>query len=355
MKKKYFLILFMFSAICFAQEYKPYKIKSGKIEYEVWKYKISSHYSNHNGEEKRWKEAMPYVVEIIDFYWDDYGDKTFEQNWIVAEPHGQQIPKIPNYELLTTKGKKYYFNYQDYTYREDPDHVRSECMERYNFYQLTGSWVKTVYGGYEKGEQNVLGKNCSYYQANEVLDLYIWKGLPLKEDTFKTNREGKRLNIESTRMATDIQTGLVFDKMMFDPIRIQPDRDFIRLNIDDIGEMIDADQNKLRQIDESGYEIREGDVILYVTSDYRLGKLRVLRIRRNEMNIRFVTYDSVGSIFNESSDLCIKNNFTCDLDGGTISKNRMYQQDFRYKFQDKPMLIPFPNYGFYLIKSSRKK
>jgi hypothetical protein len=214
--------------------------------------------------------------------------------------------------------------------------------------------VKAAYGGIEKGNAMILGRNVVHYQANVTMDIYTWKGLSLRTDTFETTHEGKRLRTESTRIATDIVTGLVFDSMMFDPVRIEQDNDFARLNMDDIGEIIDGEPNKIRQIDESGYEIREGDVILYVTSDYRLGKLKVLKTNKKSLNIKFVTYDSVGNVFRQSGNLSVKNNYTCDLDGGTASENRMYRQDFRYKNNKKPDLIPFQNLGFYLIRASRK-
>ena len=355
MKKHLFISFMLLCAATFAQDYKPYKIKSGKIEYEIWRYKTSSHYSNHNGQKKKWKEAVPYAAEIIEFYWDDFGDKTFEQSWIVADPQGREVPKTPDYEMLTTNGKRYYFNYQENTYREDPDYVRKECMERANFYQLTGSWVKTVYGGYAKGEQSVLGKKCSNYQANEVLDLCVWEGVPLKEMTYKTDRDGKRQFKETTKIAVSVQTGEIFDPMMFEPRRLQPDPDFIKLNMDDVMTMIDKNQNRLIPIDESGREIQEGDIILYVTSGYRLGKMQIKKIDGNTVHIRLVTFDSTGALYNSMSELPVKSGFACDLDNGTISDKRLYNRDFILKTANTPVLKSFPGCEFYLVKASRKE
>ena len=90
MKKTFFIFFFLIYAFSYTQEYKPYKLKSGKIEYELRKYKTHSHYTSENGEKSKWKESVPYVAEIIVYYWDDYGDKAFEESWEVADFAGNR-------------------------------------------------------------------------------------------------------------------------------------------------------------------------------------------------------------------------------------------------------------------------
>jgi hypothetical protein len=354
MKKTFFIFFLLTFLFSYAQEYKPYKLKSGKIEYELRKYKTHSHYTNDNGVKSQWKESVPYVAGIIVYYWDEYGDEAFEEYWEVADFAGNPVTETKEYEMLWKDGHHYYYNFKEGRYRDDPDNIRAECLERFQFYQITGSWVEAAYGGVKKGNTRVLGREAVHYEANDAMDIYTWKGLPLKTETFETTREGKRLKTESTRIATDIVTGLVFDRMMFDPVRMEQDNDFANLTMDEIGGIIDGNPDKIRQIDESGYEIREGDVILYVTSDINLGKMKVLKIRNDSVDIKFVTYDNTGNVISQSSDLPVRNNYTCDLDRGTASEDRMYRQEFRYKKNNRPELIPFPTLGFYLVKASRK-
>lgn len=355
MKKLPIVVLFflILNSILNAQEYHPYKIKSGKIEYELRKYKTHVHHSVTNGKEKNWNEEVPFVAEIIIFYWDDYGDKSFEESWEVADFSGRMISETKKYEMLTVNGKKYYYNFKDNSSKTYPDNIRQECMDRLNFYQITGSWVKAAYGGTEKGTARVLNRETVHYQANDALDIFTWKGVPLREDTFNTTREGKRLRLETKRIATDMIIGLEFDALMFDAERMKPDSSFMNLTYYDIGEYFDALPNKLRQIDESAYEIRKGDVILYVSSDMHLGKLKVLQITPQQLIIKYVTFAGDGSVLSQSAKLSIPNNFTCELDRGIVNEDKMYRQDFRYKFQNKPWIKPSPTLGFYLLKESR--
>ncbi len=336
-----------------AQEYHPYKIKSGKIEYELRKYKTHVHHSVNDGKESRWNEEVPYVAEIILFYWDDYGDKTFEESWKVADFSGSPIQEIKKYETLTSGGQKYKYNYQENNLRVYPDNIQQECMDRLNFYQVTGSWVQAAYGGMKKGTVKILDKEAIYYTASDALDIYTWKGIPLKEETFSVSGNRKRLKIKSTRIATGMEINIVFDALMFDPERMKPDSGFMNLTYADIGEYIDARPGKLRQINESGYEIRNGDVILYVSSDMHLGKLKILQITPKQMIIKYVTFAGDGSILSQAAKFPIPNNYTCELDWGIVNEDKMYRQDFRYKFQNKPLIKPFPALGFYLIKESR--
>lgn len=347
------LLIFFTLSVSHAQDYHPYQVKSGKIEYELRKYKTLYHHSINDGKERTWNEEKPYVAEIIVFYWDEFGDKTFEESWEVADYSGSRIPENKKYEILTSGGKKYYYNYHTNEYKVLPDNIRQECMKRLNFYKVTGSWVQAAYGGMKKGTERILGKETNYYQADKALDIYTWKGVPLKEETFKISSEGKRLSKGSTRIATFLKTGLGFDELVFDPERMQPDTAFMNMSLYDIGEYLDAMPGKLRQIGESGFKIREGDVILYVSSDMHLGKLKVLKITPRELTIKFVTFAGDGSVRSQSAKIAIPDNYTCDLDRGRISENRMYRQEFKYKYQNEPKLIPFPTLGFYLLKESR--
>ncbi len=337
-----------------AQEFKPYKVKSGKIEYELRKYTTHSHFSDNNREKSKWKEGVPYVAEIINYYWDDYGDVAFEESWEVAKFGGDPIPKKKKYEILWIDDHQYYYNFEENRLRDNPNTIRMDCRKRFQFYQVTGSWVETVYNTMKNGTSKILGKEAVYYKVNDAYDIYTWNGLVLKEETFATTKEGKRSRAERTRIATLIETDLEFDNMMFDRLRLENDRYFQTIDKDVVNSFIDGAQNRIWPIQESGFKLKEGDVILYVTSDAHIGKFKILKISKESLTIKYVTFDDYGDVFSQSSSLNIPSGFSCELDEGSVYEDKMYLQDFRYKNDHEPLLIPFPTLGFYLVKESRK-
>ncbi len=355
MKKSLFIIIILLYTSSYSQEFKPYKIKSGKIEYELRKYATHSHFSDTDGVKSKRKEQVPYVAEIINYYWDENGDVAFEESWEVAKFGGDPIPKIKRYEMLWIDDHQYHYNFNEDRLRDDPNNTRMQCRDRFQFYQITGSWVETVYGAKKNGTVRILGKDAVYYKANDAHDIYIWNGLVLKEETFATTREGKRLRVERTRIATNIETNLQFDPMMFDKQRLENDRYFQTMDKDVVNSFIDGTPNKLWPIQESGFKLKEGDILLYVTSDAHIGKFKVLTITKESLAIKYVTFDDYGDVFTQASSLNIPNNFSCELDNGNAYEDKMYLQDFRFKNDNEPMLIPFPTLGFYLVKESRKK
>ncbi|MCD6545007.1 MAG: hypothetical protein J7K34_10925 [Flavobacteriaceae bacterium] len=353
--KNIFLLIFLFSFIgkIFAQDYKPYKIKSGKIEYELRKYATHSHFSDDDEKKSKWKEEVPYVAEIINYYWDKNGDVAFEESWEVAKFAGDPIPKTKRYEMLWIDDHQYHYDFHEDRLRDNPNNIRMQCRDRFQFYQITESWVETVYGAKKNGTVKILGKDADYYRANDAHDIYVWNGLVLKEETFATTREGKRLRVERTRIATNIETNLLFNPMMFDVQRLENDRYFQTMDKDVVNSFIDGPPNRIWQIQESGFKLKEGDIILYVTSDAHIGKFKVLKITKESLTIKYVTFNDYGDVFTQASSLDIPNNFSCELDNGNAYEDKMYLQDFRFKNGDKPLLIPFPTLGFYLVKESR--
>jgi len=347
------LLTLIFSVKFIAQEYKPYKIKSGKIEYELRKYTTHSHFSDKDGVQSKWKEEVPYVSEIINYYWDDFGDIAFEESWEVAKFGGDPIPKKKKYEILWIDDHQYYYDFKEDRLRDHPNTIRMDCRNRFQFYQVTGSWVETVYNAMKKGTSKILGKEAIYYKANDAYDIYTWNGLVLKDETFSTTREGKRLRAERSRIATLMETDLEFDKMMFDRTRLENDQYFQTIDKDRVNSFIDGPYNRIWQIQESGFKLKEGDVILYVTSDAHIGKFKVLKINKKSLTIKYVTFDDYGDVFTQSSSLNIPNGFSCELDEGKVFEDKMYLQDFRFKNNNEPLLIPFPTLGFYLVKESR--
>ena len=341
----------VFSIPIYAQDYKPYKVKSGKIEYELKKYASKSHYSNINGVENYASKQVPYVAEIVNYYWDEYGDVAFEESYQVAKFGGDPISKKKISERLWHGDHRYYYDFEEDRLVDDPNHIRIECRDRFQYYQIMNSWVETIYMGAKKTDTvKILGKETALYKINTSHDIYVWKGLVLKDESFSTKKDGKRLVIEREKIATKIDTGLVFDQRMFNSSRLKKDLYFKNIDKDAINNLLDGEPNRIIQIQETGIKITEGDLIIYVTSNAHIGKFKVLEIQPNSLTIAYVTFDDYGEVLNQSSNLTINNTFSCNLDEGTTNETKMYQQDFKYNSLIKSNLFPYPTLGFYLVK-----
>ncbi len=351
----YFLLL---GIVINAQQFKPYKVKSGKIEYENLKYSLHTGFKSENGVETSYKKLVPYVSEQIIYYWDAYGDIAFEEIYKVSAFGGKLLPeKIKTAERLWIDEHRYYYDIEKNKIYDDPYHKRIKCKENFQYYQIKDSWIETIYMGAEKiGTKNLLGKKATYYKVSNSHDLYAWKGLVLKDESYATNRKGdKRYDIDRAKIAIKIDTDTKIDKNIFNQKWLEKYLFYQKLDNNKIGEFIDARPDLLKQAEENGLDIEIGDVIIYVTSDINLGKLQILNIDNKQLTIKYVNYNNIGEIIGQSDNLIIKNRFSCNLDQGTTNENNTYRQDFKWSSSPNHILFTYCNLGFYLIKSSRVK
>ena len=85
------VILFvMLSVGINAQEFHPYKVKSGKIIYEKRKYSMHAklHIDSH-GNASGSRSNPSYVAEEVTYYWDNYGDVAYEVGYQVSKFGGK--------------------------------------------------------------------------------------------------------------------------------------------------------------------------------------------------------------------------------------------------------------------------
>jgi len=221
LKKTAILFILVSSSLLQAQDFKPYKVKSGKIVYEKIKYKMHVGFKYENGVETSFSEQIPYVEKYIIYYWDNFGDIAFEETFQVSEFGGKPLPeKIKISERLWIGDHRYYFNIEKNKVSDDPYYVRIKCKENFQYYHIKDSWVETLYMGVEKnGTYKLLGKEANYYHIDNYHDLYVWKGLILKDESFSTKgSNGARNTIERAKIALEINTNYKINKNLFSPI-----------------------------------------------------------------------------------------------------------------------------------------
>ncbi|WP_457611404.1 hypothetical protein [Lutibacter sp.] len=351
-----FFLLLMVS--CYAQDFKPYKVKSGKIVYQKLKYSTHFGFSIVNGVKTNYKKQVPYVSEITNYYWDEYGDKSFEETYKIADFGGEPlVDSIKVGEQLWIGNHRYYFNFKENKTYDDPYYLRIKCRENFQYYQITGSWIKTQYmGAEESGTKEILGKEATYYKIDNSTDLYAWKGLVLKNEDFYTNRKGdQRLGINRTKVAVKIDTISKMNANIFNPVWLKREKLYQLLDKNKIEEILNKRSNLLKRLkNKKGIKIRKNDILLFVTTNFRLGKLQVLNIdTKNRLNIKFKWYYNNNSEGSNRDSYTIKNNSLVDIDAVATAEEKTEKIDFRWVKRDKPYLFPINNVKIYLLKSSR--
>ena len=235
-----------------AQEFKPYKVKSGKISYEKLKYSTHSGFLIKNGVKTSYNKQVPYVAEQVIYYWDEFGDIAFEEIYQVSKFGGKLLPeKVKIAERLWIDEHRYYFNFEENKVYDDPYYLRIKCREHFQYYQIKDSWIETLHMGTEKsGTQEILDKQADYYKIDKYQDLYAWKGLVLKSESFYTTPKGERLHLNRAKIAIEIDTVSVVNKALFNPIwlkRFYNNSDEYPDSFDS-DEMSESDMKRLRNM-----------------------------------------------------------------------------------------------------------
>lgn len=202
-----------------AQDFKPYKIQSGKIVYDKLRYSTHSVFKYENGVETSFSEQIPYLAEEVIYYWGNFGDVAFEETYRVSTFGGQPLPeKIKISERFWIDEHRFYFDVEKSKLSDDPYYLRIKCRENFQYYQIMGSWIKTQYMGTEaSGTATILGKEATYYKIDTSTDLFSWKELILKQEDFVTTPTGKRLYPDRTKIAVKIDTISKINDTIFKP------------------------------------------------------------------------------------------------------------------------------------------
>jgi len=358
--KFWILILSVISiGVTQAQEFKPFKIKSGKITYEKLKYSTVSGYSNSNGVETSYSKQIPYVAEQVIYYWDEFGDIAFEEIYQVSEFGGKLLPeKVKIAERLWIDEHRYYFDIKKNKVSNDPYHLRIKCKEHFQYYQIKGSWIETLYMGTEKaGTKTILNKKTDYYKIDKYQDLYAWKGLVLQDENFYTTPKGERLHLNRAKIAKEIDTISTINKELFNPTWLKREKLYNSLDGNKISEIIDARPDLTEQADNSkGIKPQKNDIVLFVTSKLNLGKLQVLEIDKNrQLTIKFSLY-SYNNVIDKKDSFRVKINTVVNIDRPFQKEVASTESDFKWSVvSNKLILFPQNNISVLLLKASRSK
>ncbi len=354
MKRITQLLFLLLTVLCYAQDFKPYKVKSGKIVYKKVRYSTHSGFSSVNGVTTSYSKQVPYVAEQIIYYWDEFGDRAFEEIYQVSKFGGKPLPKkVKIAERLWMGEHRYYFNVTKNKVSDDPYYLRIRCREQFQYYQIKDSWIEILYMGAEKsGIKEILGKETDYYIIDKFQDLYAWKGLILKNESFAATIKGKRLYPDRTKIAIEIDTLLKINKKLFNPSWLKREKLYNSLNGNKIGELVDARQDLLYQVDNlKGFKVQKNDILLFVTTKLNLGKLQILNIdKNNKLQIKYQLYTNNGFEPDTRDSFKIKDSSFVNMDNITYKKAAATELDFKY---ENTQLIPQNNIGLYLLKASR--
>lgn len=357
MKIAILLSLLIFVLSIQAQDFKPYKIESGKIVYEKSKYTTQSGFSSVDGVETSYSKQVPYVAEQVIYYWDEFGDIAFEETYRISAFGGKMLPeKIKTSERLWKGDHRYFFNIEKNKISDDPYHLRIKCRAIFQYYQIIGSWIKTQYMGVEEsGTKEILGKEADYFKIDDLSDLYAWKNLVLKQEDFYTNeKRDKRCGIARTKLAVEIDTVSKINDSLFDPIWLKREQIYQSFDRNILDELLDSPQDLLEQADNvDGIEVMKNDILFFVTTDYRLGKMQVLLLDEDVLTIKFGWYNNDNSLGNFSELFKIEKNTFVDIDKAVTIEEKTKEVDFKWDNTGKSILFPVNNIGIYLLKSSR--
>jgi len=358
--KKTFLFLALFSAhFIYAQDFKPYGIESGKIEYEKLRYSIHAGFKTENGVETSFRELIPYVSEQVIYYWGDFGDKAFEEIYQVSAFGGKLLPeKVKTGERLWIDDHRYYFDAEKNIVYDDPFHVKIECRENFQYYQITGSWIKCIYKGAEnKGKVDFLGQEVDYYEIDRYQDLYAWKGLLVKDESFATSgMNGPRSDIDRAKVAVKIDTLTEIDEGLFEEsIWLKRQKYYESFDGFKIVELLDANPNLFTQADnKKGIEIKKNDIIFFITSSLKVGKMQVLDIdTKNTLNIKFDLFSFNNELESYRESYTLENSSLLEIDMVSIETEKSRDVDFLWERSKNSNLFPQNNIGIYILNSSR--
>ncbi len=358
MKNFFLFVTFILSLTAEAQQFRRYQVKSGKIEYQLIRY--ITHTTMHTGTDGKTtgtSEQIPYVSEIRDYYWDNYGDVSRDVFYKVSDGGGKLLPeKKKTLERLWRDGRMYYLKNGKVAF--DPDHLREACWANKPLFHKWG-WFKVLYPDAKViGKEVVAGKEGTRYYVDAFSEKVLWKGLVLRDVGYYTNGAGERKGKQWDKKAVKVQTGIDFTPGFFYPLWYQQFTPYYLLDAGRIGGLLKGNPELLEKAGPYGIILRQGETVVYVTSGNHLGKLSVLAIdpkNNNRLVLKYVTYNSDGHPKSSLEKLVVDNGFYCDLDTGKVSAKPFAGQDFQWKGKPFSILQQGKTLGFYLIKSSKKQ
>ena len=205
-----------------AQEFHPYKVKSGKITFEKRKYAMHAVlHRDSNGNISGSRSNPSYAEEEVVYYWDNYGDIAYEVSYQVSEFGGKPLPKkVKKYERLWKGEHHYYYDVMKNKVSDDPYYTRKACLKAGKLYEVSGCLAVMYPKSRLLNKESVGGKMTNHYKESESWDFYTWNGIILRDvnySTKKKNGECKRFETDREKIAVKIDTDIEIDRTLFTP------------------------------------------------------------------------------------------------------------------------------------------
>jgi len=219
--KGFILTIVLLMLVCVgsnAQEFHPYKIKSGKISFEKRKYSMQAKlHMDSNGNVSGSRTNPSYVEEEVTYYWDNYGDVAYKVAYQVSKFGGKPLPeKVKKYERLWKGDHRYYYDVKKKKVFDDPYYTRKACLKAGKT-----EWLKVMYPKASVvSEESIAGKMVKHYKNSEMHDFYAWEGIILRDVSYSTKKKnGKYMRFEPDRekIAIKIDTVTKIDSTVFTP------------------------------------------------------------------------------------------------------------------------------------------
>ncbi|MBD3792405.1 MAG: hypothetical protein IE918_09765 [Campylobacterales bacterium] len=216
---KTILILSTLIGTLSAQPFHQYKVKSGKIVYEHKKFIVKNNIKITNGTEEFVREVIPYTAMRTTYYWDNYGDIAYEEAWRVSTGLNETLPEPKKeYEMLWKDNARYYYKVSKNKVSRDDWYERKLCEPMASKLDDRGCFG-VLYPQMTDGGEALIAGNATHTYVNGInADLFLWKGLKLKELNYSTNNSGtERYDLNNETVAVKIDTNSTIDPTLFSP------------------------------------------------------------------------------------------------------------------------------------------
>ncbi|WP_232501333.1 hypothetical protein [Sulfurovum sp. NBC37-1] len=178
----------------------------------------ASFYMDSNGYVQGKRTTPYYVEEEVEYFWNEYGNVAFERSFSVSRFGGKKLAKpLLKYEMLWKGDKRYYYNAKKNKVSINPYYMRIECSKAGRFFEVSG-WVKVLYPSVIlKGKLEVAGRMTEHYFIDAFEDLYLWRGIVLRQMDYSTSPKGERMDPDREKIAVSIEVHNTIDDTIFSP------------------------------------------------------------------------------------------------------------------------------------------
>lgn len=136
---------------------------------------------------------------------------------------------------------------------------------------------------------------------------------------------------------------------------LKSDKLYQNLDGEKITELLDARPDLLTQADNIyGIRIQKNDIFLFVTTELKVGKLKVLSFDEQiKIIIKFTCYDFNNSLVKNQNSMALAHNLLIDIDNESTKVLDSRELDFKWGDTENPTLFPQNNISICLLNESR--